>query len=158
MKTYYCVLYILIYMIFCAHPFCFLCVLSNGIRLRQQDWNMEPLPHYMNLYLRFHDPEPWQWEHHWDTHHHTYHRLVTIRMMRTLPGPRGWIPITMHTRITLDLHHNNPFACPHPPPPPEVEADEMDVDLPADYVFPAPMDEDTEEEDPEEEDPDEVMM
>jgi len=39
-----------------------------------------------------------------------------------------------------------------------VEADEMDVDLPADYVFPAPMDEDTEEEEPEEEDSDEVMM
>jgi len=83
-------------------------------------------------------------------------------MMRALPGPRGWIPITMHTTITLDLHHNNPFARPHPPPPPEVEADEMDVDLSANYVFPAPMYEDTKEEDPEEdpeeEDPDEVMM
>jgi len=63
MKTYYCVPYIPIYMIFCAHPFCFICVLSNGIRLRQH-WNMEPLPHYINLYLRFHDPKPWQWKHH----------------------------------------------------------------------------------------------
>jgi len=51
--------------------------------------------------------------------------------MRALPGPHGWIPITMYTRITLDLSHNNPIAQPHPPPPPDVEADEISVDLSA---------------------------
>jgi len=56
----------------------------------------------------------------------------------------------MHTKITLDLSHNNPFAWPHLPSPLEVEADVMEVDLPADYVFPIPMDEDFKEEDPEE--------
>jgi len=70
--------------------------------------------------------------------------------MRVLPGPQGRIPITMHIRITLDLSHNNPFAWPHLPPPPEVEADMMEVDLPEDYIFPIPMDEDSKEENLEE--------
>jgi len=71
---------------------------------------MEPVPHFMNLYLRFHEPEEWRWEHHWDEHCHTYHGLVTVRMMRALPRLRGWILIMMHTRVTLDLCHNDPFA------------------------------------------------
>jgi len=98
----------------------------------------------MNLYLRILDLELWHWEHRWEEHRHTYERPIVLRLMTALPEPRGWIHITMYTRITLDLSHNNPFAQPHPPPPLEVDAEEMDVDLPDDYIFLEPMEEDSE--------------
>jgi len=71
---------------------------------------MGPAPYFMNLYLSLHQPEQWQWQHRWDQHQHTYEGLVMLRLIKALPGPQGWIPITMQTRITLDLSHNNPFA------------------------------------------------
>jgi len=40
--------------------------------------------------------------------------------------------------LTLDLSESNPFTRPPPPPPLLKEEDLMDIDLPEDFVFPAP--------------------
>jgi len=53
--------------------------------------------------------------------------------MRPGPGIGRWIPLTFHTRVTLDF--SNPFAQPPPPPPPQGEEDLMDIDLPGDYIL-----------------------
>jgi len=55
--------------------------------------------------------------------------------MRPSPGVGGWIPLTFHIRVTLDLSVSDPFAQPPPPPPSQGEEDLMDIDLPGDYIF-----------------------
>jgi len=94
----------------------------------------------MNIFVRLHQAEQWQWHHNWEAHHHRYHGTVTFRLMREHPGPGagGWIPLTFHTVLTLGLSNSNPFAQPPPLPSPQKEKDLMDIDLPEDYVFYAP--------------------
>jgi len=42
---------------------------------------MAHLPHMMNISLRPHHPELWQWHHDWDAHHHSYSGIVTFCLM-----------------------------------------------------------------------------
>jgi len=95
-------------------------------------------PHMLNISVRPHHSEPWRWHHDWEAHRHSYSVVVTLRLMRAHPSPKGWIPVTMQTVLTLDLSGSNPFARPPPPPPPREEEDLMDVDLPKDYIFRGP--------------------